>query len=98
MATADSVGANVIIANDPDADRLAAAERLPSGEWKIFNGNELGIILADWAYTQYKAKHPNVDNSAYYHIFDWNDSDLTFKRLPRCVEHHCLVKDVVGHG
>jgi phosphomannomutase len=64
MAAADSSGAKVIIANDPDADRLAAAEKQPSGEWKIFNGNELGIILADWAYTQYKTKHPNVDNSS----------------------------------
>lgn len=63
MAAADGAGAKVIIANDPDADRLAAAEKQPNGEWKIFNGNELGIILADWTYTQYKATHPNVDNS-----------------------------------
>lgn len=28
MCTADSVGAPVIIANDPDADRLAAAEKI----------------------------------------------------------------------
>lgn len=98
MATADSVGANVIIANDPDADRLAAAERQPSGEWKIFNGNELGIILADWAYTQYKAKHPNVDNSMYFIIICREYHVLIVRRLPGRVEHHCLVEDVVGHG
>jgi phosphomannomutase len=75
IAAADSSGAKVIIANDPDADRLAAAEKQPSGEWKIFNGNELGIILADWAYTQYKAKHPNVDNSTFLSIS--NDCRIT---------------------
>jgi phosphoglucomutase len=29
VKTADEVGAKLIIANDPDADRLAAAEKLP---------------------------------------------------------------------
>lgn len=29
----------------------------------MFNGNELGILLADWAWTQYKAAHPDVDPS-----------------------------------
>ncbi len=29
MATADKAGATVICANDPDADRMAVAEKLP---------------------------------------------------------------------
>lgn len=28
-----------------------------SGEWKIFNGNEIGILLAYWVWSQYQAKH-----------------------------------------
>lgn len=63
METADKHGSNLIIANDPDADRFAAAERLPSGEWKIFNGNELGILFADWAWQQYHKAHPHVNPS-----------------------------------
>ncbi|KAH6565777.1 hypothetical protein BASA50_003368 [Batrachochytrium salamandrivorans] len=46
MNTADKHGANVIFANDPDADRLAIAEKKPNGEWYIFNGNEIGVIIA----------------------------------------------------
>ncbi|EGF78536.1 hypothetical protein BATDEDRAFT_35697 [Batrachochytrium dendrobatidis JAM81] len=46
MQTADKNGATVIFANDPDADRLAIAEKKPNGEWHIFNGNEIGVILA----------------------------------------------------
>lgn len=73
MKTADANNVRLIIANDPDSDRLAAAEKLPrfysfsflfkfsSGEWKIFTGNEIGILLGHWAWTQYKAKHPSVD-------------------------------------
>mmetsp|Transcript_20536 Transcript_20536/g.28815 ORF Transcript_20536/g.28815 Transcript_20536/m.28815 type:complete len:593 (-) Transcript_20536:421-2199(-) len=57
METAKKHNVSVIIANDPDADRLAAAELQPSGEWKIFTGNEIGILLAHWVWTQYQAKH-----------------------------------------
>jgi phosphomannomutase len=48
--TADRSDATVILANDPDADRLAVAERLPGNEgWKCFTGNEIGTLLGWWA-------------------------------------------------
>ncbi|KAI8977624.1 hypothetical protein BDF20DRAFT_906547 [Mycotypha africana] len=45
METADKVNGNIILANDPDADRLAIAEKQPNGEWIIFNGNQIGSVL-----------------------------------------------------
>jgi len=60
MKTADENGAKVIIANDPDADRLALAEKQPDGTWKIFCGNEIGTILGTWSWEQYKKAHPGV--------------------------------------
>eukprot|EP01055_Gregarina_sp_Pseudo9_P000148 Gregarina_sp_Pseudo_9__147@NODE_10_length_6589_cov_58_586107_g8_i0_p3_GENE_NODE_10_length_6589_cov_58_586107_g8_i0NODE_10_length_6589_cov_58_586107_g8_i0_p3_ORF_typecomplete_len592_score175_05PGM_PMM_I/PF02878_16/1_8e42PGM_PMM_II/PF02879_16/4e22PGM_PMM_II/PF02879_16/1_8e04PGM_PMM_III/PF02880_16/2_8e20PGM_PMM_IV/PF00408_20/1_3e09_NODE_10_length_6589_cov_58_586107_g8_i047786553 len=45
MAFADSIGSTLIIANDPDADRFAAAEKV-EGKWRPFSGDELGAILA----------------------------------------------------
>lgn len=32
-----------------------------SGEWKIFTGNEIGILLAWWVWDQYHTAHPDVD-------------------------------------
>ena len=31
-----------------DADRLAIVQKLENGTWKIFNGNEIGCLLAWW--------------------------------------------------
>lgn len=48
---------SLIIANDPDADRLAAAERGVDGTFKAFSGNEIGVILGYWLIQQWKAKN-----------------------------------------
>ena len=45
MACADGCGADLVIANDPDADRLGAAVRGPAG-WQMLRGDEIGWLLA----------------------------------------------------
>jgi phosphomannomutase len=47
IALAASCGADIAIANDPDADRTAAAIPQPDGMWRRLGGDELGWILAD---------------------------------------------------
>ena len=48
LALAREVEADLVIANDPDADRCAAAVRDPRGEgdgWRMLHGDEVGALL-----------------------------------------------------
>ncbi|MCB9524505.1 MAG: phospho-sugar mutase [Myxococcales bacterium] len=46
MALAAKVGADVIVANDPDADRLAVAVPNGAGGWRQLTGNQVGQLIA----------------------------------------------------
>ncbi|KAJ5769210.1 hypothetical protein N7520_003769 [Penicillium odoratum] len=54
IQTADEEGRTLIIANDPDADRFAAAEKV-NGEWFLFTGNHMGALLASHILDSFKS-------------------------------------------
>eukprot|EP00536_Pseudo-nitzschia_multiseries_P006997 jgi/Psemu1/194384/e_gw1.156.89.1 len=42
-------GCDIVLANDPDADRLAVAEKdRTTGEWTVFSGDQIGVMLGLW--------------------------------------------------
>jgi phosphoglucomutase/phosphomannomutase len=41
------IGVDLVMASDPDADRLAVAVRNPAGEYVCLTGNQLGALLTD---------------------------------------------------
>ena len=47
LETARSFDADLVIANDPDADRCAAAVKDPVTGWRMLRGDELGAILGE---------------------------------------------------
>jgi phosphomannomutase len=47
LALAAECDADLVLANDPDADRLAAAVPTPSGRWLKLRGNQIAVLLAD---------------------------------------------------
>lgn len=54
IATARGLHADLVLANDPDVDRLAVAVPDPAraGEWRRLSGDEIGILVADWLLSQ----------------------------------------------
>ena len=66
MAKAHAVlhNCDIILANDPDADRLAVAERdRTTGTWTEFTGDQIGAMLGHWLWQNYKnnsSKYPNT--------------------------------------
>lgn len=52
---------DVVLANDPDADRLAVAERDRStGVWTSFSGDQIGVMLGLWIWEQIGVKSDKV--------------------------------------
>ncbi|MDM5269921.1 phospho-sugar mutase [Bacillus wiedmannii] len=50
----EKVGADVLIATDPDADRLGVAVRNHDGEFQVLTGNQTGALMLDYLLSQKK--------------------------------------------
>ena len=58
IAEAKAQGADLVLASDPDADRIGVAVPVagdPSGDWRALDGNEIGVLLAAFVMKQTKA-------------------------------------------
>jgi len=59
FALAKKTGAHLVLANDPDADRLAVA--VPEGEgWLQLTGNQVGVLLGHYLLTEKPAAGPRA--------------------------------------
>lgn len=48
LARAEETGANVVLATDPDADRMGVAVRDRDGKMVLLTGNQIGTLLAEY--------------------------------------------------
>ncbi len=59
IAEARRLGADLVLASDPDADRIGVgvpASRDPRGAWTTLDGNQIGVLLAAFVMTQCRAR------------------------------------------
>lgn len=54
MALADKLGADVVMATDPDADRMGVAVRTKAGGLQLLTGNQIGALLAEYRLAKFK--------------------------------------------
>ena len=52
--TAKATDADIVMASDPDADRLGIAVKNDKGEWVLVNGNQIVMIFLNYIMTRYK--------------------------------------------
>ena len=48
LALAEKSGADLMLATDPDADRVGIAMKCPDGSYELVSGNEVGVLLLDY--------------------------------------------------
>ena len=48
LELAKSSGADLMLATDPDADRVGIAIKCPDGSYELVSGNEVGVLLLDY--------------------------------------------------
>jgi len=51
---AEQRGCDVVLATDPDADRMGCAVRNRAGKMELITGNQIGALLADYRLMKYK--------------------------------------------
>jgi phosphoglucomutase/phosphomannomutase len=59
IAEARARGADLVLASDPDADRIGVAVPVtddPAGDWTTLDGNQIGILLAAFIMKEYEAQ------------------------------------------
>ncbi len=48
LKLAEASGADLMLATDPDADRVGIAMKCPDGSYELVSGNEMGVLLLDY--------------------------------------------------
>lgn len=60
---AGAIDADLVIANDPDTDRLAVSVPDPGGVWRPLSGNQIGCLLAEFLLDHHEGDDGFVVNS-----------------------------------
>lgn len=111
LAKAREVKADLVIANDPDADRCAAAVNDPNGGWRMLRGDELGVIFGEWiarSMAHDKTRKGSFGNSivsssalrkiAAHYVIDFKEVLTGFKWLAKIEDLAFGYEEAIGYA
>jgi phosphomannomutase len=106
LSKAREVSADLVIANDPDADRCAAAVNDPNGGWRMLRGDELGVIFGEWiARSHSRGSFANsiVSSSALrkiaaHYVIDFKEVLTGFKWLAKIEDLAFGYEEAIGYA
>ena len=93
---AKEIGADLILASDPDCDRMGAAAPLtldPGAEWKTLDGNQLGALLADFILSK---RQERGDLTQDHYVITTLVTTLLTKRIAESYGVQCDNNNLVG--
>ena len=102
---AETAGAEFIVANDPDADRVAVAIPTVDG-WRRLTGNEIGLLLGDRAaraaggsgsLASSLVSSPGLGEIARIHGLDWRETLTGFKWISRAPDLVFGFEEALGY-
>ncbi|MGO2149863.1 MAG: phospho-sugar mutase [Microbacterium gubbeenense] len=102
---AEAAGAEFIVANDPDADRVAVAVPGPDG-WRRLTGNEIGLLLGARAVRAAGGSgslacslvsSPGLGEIARLHGLDWHETLTGFKWISRAPDLVYGFEEALGY-
>ncbi|XP_063762955.1 glucose 1,6-bisphosphate synthase isoform X2 [Eleginops maclovinus] len=88
LLLAEREHAHIVMATDPDADRLAVAERSDGTGWKVFSGNELAALLGWWMFFNWKEAHPDPADLQRVYMLSTTVSSKILQALARIEGFH----------
>lgn len=62
LSKGKEIGADVIMATDPDADRVGVAVKNAQGDYQLLNGNQIGSLLAYYVLSSKKGRNELQEN------------------------------------
>uniref|UniRef100_A0A671L6N1 Glucose 1,6-bisphosphate synthase-like n=1 Tax=Sinocyclocheilus anshuiensis TaxID=1608454 RepID=A0A671L6N1_9TELE len=84
LRLAEREEAHIVVATDPDADRLAVADF----GWKVFTGNELAALLGWWMLFNWKEAHPDPADTETVYMLATTVSSKILKAFARIEGFH----------
>ncbi|XP_041796509.1 glucose 1,6-bisphosphate synthase [Chelmon rostratus] len=95
LLLAEKENAQIVLATDPDADRLAVAEKSDGCGWKVFTGNELAALLGWWMFFHWREAHPDPSDSERVYMLATTVSSKILQAFAR-IEGFCFEETLPG--